>query len=128
VASARPRYLTPTGAARQDPAARHLPATWRESAACRQTDPELFFPIGQAGPAAAEIQQAKAVCARCPVRQPCLAYALATRQEYGIWGGCDENERRLLRQQRRESRSADEECPQPQTRVLHSLARPVARI
>jgi WhiB family redox-sensing transcriptional regulator len=128
VASARSRGLTPTGAARPDPAARRLPAAWRESAACRQADPELFFPIGQAGPATAQIQQAKAVCARCPVQQPCLAYALTTRQEYGIWGGSDENERRVLHQPRREPRiAADEERPQPQTRVRHPLPRHAAR-
>jgi hypothetical protein len=55
---------------------------------------------------AAEIQRAKAVCARCPGQRPCLAYALATRQEFGIWGGRDENERRLLHRQWRESRIA----------------------
>jgi WhiB family redox-sensing transcriptional regulator len=38
------------------------------------------------------------------VQQPCLAYAMITRQEFGIWGGCDENERRLLHRQRREAR------------------------
>jgi WhiB family transcriptional regulator, redox-sensing transcriptional regulator len=75
--------------------------SWRDSAACRHVDTELFFPIGRAGPAAAQTRQAKAICARCPVRQPCLAYALATNQAYGIWGGCDDEERRVLRRQRR---------------------------
>jgi WhiB family transcriptional regulator, redox-sensing transcriptional regulator len=79
---------------------------WQEAAVCRQADPELFFPIGTAGAAAAEIQRAKAICARCPVQRPCLAYALATCQDFGIWGGHDENERRLLHRQRRESRIA----------------------
>ena len=77
---------------------------WQEAAACRQADPELFFPIGSAGTAAAEIQRAKAICASCPVRRPCLTYALATSQEFGIWGGRDETERRLLHWQWRESR------------------------
>ena len=71
-------------------------AWWRVSAACRRADPELFFPISSIGRGAAEAQQAKAVCARCPVRQPCLDFALATGQEFGIWGGYDERERRLL--------------------------------
>jgi len=44
---------------------------------------------------------AKAICARCPVRDSCLAYALDTRQEFGIWGGLNEDERRaILRRQR----------------------------
>ncbi|MFY9928870.1 MAG: WhiB family transcriptional regulator [Streptosporangiaceae bacterium] len=72
----------------------------------RQADPELFFPIGSAGIAAAQILRAKAICAGCPVRRPCLTYALATSQEFGIWGGRDEDERRLLRRRWRESRGA----------------------
>ena len=81
-------------------------AGWREAAACCRADPELFFPIGSAGTGAAEIQRAKAICAGCPVRRPCLIYALATSQEFGIWGGRDEDERRLLHRQWRESRIA----------------------
>ena len=37
------------------------------------------------------------LCAGCPVRRPCLRYALSTGQEFGIWGGYDESERRALR-------------------------------
>jgi len=87
-------------------AAGHHRASWRESAACRHADPELFFPIGSAGRALAEIRRAKTVCAGCPVRLPCLKFALATGQEFGIWGGYDENERRLLRRKWRESAAA----------------------
>jgi len=94
------------GDLRPVPAAGYERASWRQSAACRQADPELFFPIGPAGIAVAEIQRAKTICASCPVRRPCLTFALATRQEFGIWGGYDENERRLLHRQRRESRTA----------------------
>jgi WhiB family transcriptional regulator, redox-sensing transcriptional regulator len=75
-------------------------ASWRESAACRALDPELFFPIGKTGTAIAEIQRAKAVCTSCPVRQRCLTFALDTHQEYGVWGGYDEEERRILHRQR----------------------------
>jgi WhiB family transcriptional regulator, redox-sensing transcriptional regulator len=114
VASTGPRDPIPIPAALTSPAAHRLAAAWPESAVCRQADPELFFPIGSAGAAAADIQQAKAVCASCPVQQPCLAYALITRQEFGIWGGCDENERRLLHRQRRETRvTFGEERSQP---------------
>jgi WhiB family transcriptional regulator, redox-sensing transcriptional regulator len=80
--------------------------SWRESAACRHADTELFFPIGKSGLATDEIQQAKAVCAGCPVRKDCLEFALDTSQEYGIWGGYDEDERRPLRRQWRRSRTA----------------------
>lgn len=81
---------------------RGLDASWRESAACLGADTELFFPAGVTGPAA-DIHAAKAICGRCPVRACCLAYALDTGQAAGIWGGCDENERRLMRQGQRRS-------------------------
>jgi WhiB family redox-sensing transcriptional regulator len=80
-------------------------APWQESAACRDADTELFFPVGSSGKAVTEIRQAKALCTRCQVQPSCLAYALATGQEFGIWGGYDENERRLLRTRRRRSRT-----------------------
>lgn len=108
------RYLPPILTELPFPAAHRPDIDWQEAAICRQADPELFFPGGTTGAAVAEIQRAKAVCARCPVRRPCLAYALATRQEFGIWGGRDENERRLLHRQWRQSRSAaSAEASQP---------------
>jgi WhiB family redox-sensing transcriptional regulator len=76
-------------------------ASWRESAACRDAETELFFPVSSVGPAVAETSRAKAICADCPVRQACLSYALATNQVYGIWGGYDEDERRVLRRRQR---------------------------
>lgn len=77
--------------------------SWRTSAACVGADTELFFPLGFTGPAAADIRAAKALCGRCAVRANYLAYALDTGQTAGIWGGCDENKRRLLRQEQRRS-------------------------
>ena len=70
---------------------------WRDRAACRYSDAELFFPTGSTGLAIGEIEAAKAVCRSCPVQKPCLAFALETNQEAGIWGGTDEEERRALR-------------------------------
>lgn len=69
---------------------------WRERAECLTTDPELHFPVGNTGPAAAQIIEAKAVCARCPVRAECLRWALATGQNHGVWGGRTEDERRAI--------------------------------
>ncbi|MBD0842893.1 WhiB family transcriptional regulator [Streptomyces sp. TRM68416] len=69
---------------------------WRERAACRREDPDLFFPIGTSGPALMQTEQAKAVCRRCPVREPCLRWALDTGQAIGVWGGTSEGERRRL--------------------------------
>jgi WhiB family redox-sensing transcriptional regulator len=94
---------------------------WRQAAACRGRDSELFFPIGKTGPAVAQIQRAKAICAGCASRPDCLAFALDTRQPYGIWGGLDEDERRALRSQRRRQSTRR---PAP---ILHSAAGVTAR-
>jgi WhiB family redox-sensing transcriptional regulator len=74
---------------------------WRHEAACRDEDPELFFPVSEMGPGARQAEAAKAVCARCPVRAQCLEYALDNGLDYGIFGGTTERERRgLLRRSR----------------------------
>ncbi|MER5784699.1 WhiB family transcriptional regulator [Streptomyces mobaraensis] len=69
---------------------------WRQYAACTEEDPDLFFPIGTGAPALAQAEGAKSVCARCPVREECLRWAVETRQEYGVWGGTSEGDRREL--------------------------------
>ena len=71
-------------------------ADWRHRAACRDTDPEIFFPVGTGGPALLQITEAKTVCRRCPVVAECLAFALA-HDEAGVWGGTTPAERRELR-------------------------------
>ena len=73
--------------------------TWRRDALCRDTDPNLFFPVGTTGFALMQIDRAKQVCEDCPVRAECLDYALETNQDSGIWGGTSEDERRALRRQ-----------------------------
>jgi len=74
-----------------------LDERWREHAACATVDNDLFFPVGVTGPAVSQIARAKAVCAGCEVRETCLEFAIATNQEYGVWGGASEEERRTLR-------------------------------
>jgi WhiB family redox-sensing transcriptional regulator len=74
---------------------------WVHRARCKDEDPELFFPIGTTGPAAMQIEAAKAVCRRCDVRAECLEWAMATGQDAGVWGGLSEDERRALRRARR---------------------------
>ena len=78
---------------------------WRHRAICRDEDPELFFPVGTSGPAIAQIQTAKAVCARCPVASECLAWALESGQDAGVWGGMSEDERRALKRRKARVRS-----------------------
>ncbi|KOX22200.1 WhiB family transcriptional regulator [Nocardiopsis sp. NRRL B-16309] len=70
---------------------------WRHDAACRDEDPELFFPIGNFGPALIQIEEAKAVCNSCPVSAACLRWALDSGQDGGVWGGTSEDERRRIR-------------------------------
>ncbi|MFD2419261.1 WhiB family transcriptional regulator [Amycolatopsis pigmentata] len=73
---------------------------WRHDAACRDEDPELFFPVGSSGPAVLQVAEAKAVCHRCTVASDCLAWALASGQDAGVWGGMSEDERRALKRRR----------------------------
>ena len=70
---------------------------WRHKAVCRDEDPELFFPVGNSGPALAQIADAKLVCNRCPVTTECLSWALDSGQDAGVWGGMSEDERRALK-------------------------------
>ena len=64
--------------------------------------PGAFLPHGNTGPALAQIERAKQVCARCEVREQCLAWALEAGQDHGVWGGMSEEERRAIK--RRKSR------------------------
>lgn len=70
-------------------------APWRAAAACRGMRPDIFYPAQ--GETAAS---ARAVCAGCPVRQPCLDYAVAN-ERLGFWGGASERERAAMRRRRR---------------------------
>jgi WhiB family redox-sensing transcriptional regulator len=72
--------------------------SWRKHASCRGLDAEVFFPTSEEA-----TQEAKAICAECPVREPCLQYALANREREGVWGGATERERRRMVRQRRKS-------------------------
>jgi WhiB family transcriptional regulator, redox-sensing transcriptional regulator len=82
---------------------------WLDRARCLDQDPELFFPIGTTGLALDQIEDAKAVCLGCEVRAQCLAWALDTAQDAGVWGGTSEEERRVIRRaRRREERAARE--------------------
>ncbi|MFC7846330.1 WhiB family transcriptional regulator [Streptomyces sp. NPDC001046] len=78
---------------------------WLRSAACVDEDPELFFPVGTAGPAVRDVTAAKRVCARCPVTDACLTYALSNGQASGVWGGtCEEERDALLRKRTNDAR------------------------
>lgn len=71
---------------------------WRSRAACRGTELSLFFGSLRepANARRARLAAAKQICAVCPVRDPCLAFALRHHEEFGVWGGLTETERRRL--------------------------------
>ena len=72
--------------------------SWRLKGACRGLDPAVFYPVSEE-----DADEAKAVCANCPVREPCLEWALANREHDGVWGGATERERRRMIRQRRKT-------------------------
>ena len=77
----------------------HVEEVWQHKAACRGPHTSLFFPpshFERKDDKEAREAQAKSICAACPVRKPCLAYALRIREPHGIWGGLNEVERRTL--------------------------------
>ena len=73
---------------------------WRSAAACRDTDPETFFPAAKSGPIyEAQVAAAKAICAGCRVRVECLEEALV-RIPDGIVAGLTPEERRGIHPRR----------------------------
>ena len=72
---------------------------WPTRGACRDVDPESLFVVGAAQ------HKAKMICMGCPVRMDCLADALDSRTEFGVWGGMTERERRMLLRRRPDIRS-----------------------
>jgi WhiB family transcriptional regulator, redox-sensing transcriptional regulator len=69
---------------------------WRQRAACRGVDPDIFFPVTDE-----EAEDAQAICRGCSVREACLEWALSSRERDGVWGGATERERRRMIRQRR---------------------------
>ncbi len=73
-----------------------VPGDWFEHGACRGNTEVDFFPTqGQS------TREAKEICRTCPVKEPCLEYAMATTTQHGIWGGTSERERRRMRRSRK---------------------------
>ena len=78
--------------------------TWRNQSACLDEEPELFFPIGNTGPALVQIEEATAVCRRCEVAQACLSWAMEAGQDAGVCGALSEDERRALKRRNARAR------------------------
>jgi WhiB family redox-sensing transcriptional regulator len=75
-----------------------MSTNWRDLARCQGVDPEIFHPAEDDDGVAA-----KEICALCPVREPCLEYAVGSREKDGVWGGMTARERRRLVRQRRKT-------------------------
>ena len=73
-----------------------MDTTWMAQGKCRQLSPATFFPSDGVG-----VEVARRICAECPVKGPCLEYALYNRIEHGVWGGASERERRRISRGRR---------------------------
>lgn len=79
--------------------AQRVDDAWQVRAACRGPHATVFFPpqtFERKEDKLARESRARSICATCPVRQPCLDYAVAIREPHGIWGGLNEMERRHL--------------------------------
>lgn len=70
---------------------------WRTQGACRDEDPDLFYPTGNGGRALWQTEQAKRVCRHCPVLERCREGVLERKEPFGVWGGMSEQERNGIR-------------------------------
>ena len=81
----------------------HVEGLWQDRAACKGPQARVFFPpshLERKDEREGREARAKGICAVCPVRGPCLDYALQIREPHGIWGGLNELERKTLIAQR----------------------------
>ena len=73
---------------------------WMAKGNCRTESASLFFPSDGVG-----VEVARRICATCPVKSPCLEYALRNGIDHGVWGGASERERRRIARRRRLERA-----------------------
>ena len=94
---------------------------WASDAVCKDLDEEeidaYFFP--QRGGSS---KAGRALCARCPVASECLELALSNGEQFGIWGGTSERERRVLRRERETPRKRKRRPP----KLCHCGVRAIA--
>lgn len=66
---------------------------WRSEAACVSSDVPLEWFFGDSSlDSVLNTRRARAVCAACPVKRPCLGFAL-DHEAQGIWAGTTERQR-----------------------------------
>jgi len=88
------------------------PAHWASAAVCKGSDnhPDTWFPIPTD---ALSVERAKALCRSCPVQMRCRTDALTRGEDYGIWGGLDENQLRAARKVRRAAATVTQTTEDP---------------
>ena len=72
---------------------------WQAKASCRGPQAIVFFPPSYFERKDEKLERegrAKSICTTCPVRIPCLEYAVKIKEPHGIWGGLNEIERKQL--------------------------------
>ena len=75
-----------------------MDTAWMVEGNCRDEPPSRFFPSDGVG-----VEAAQRICNGCPVKSPCLEYALEQRVDHGVWGGASERERRRILKRRRDN-------------------------
>lgn len=78
-----------------------MDTTWMATGNCNNHPPAVFFPSDGVG-----VEVAKQICGTCPVKEPCLEYALRQRVDHGVWGGASERQRRRILKARRQEAAA----------------------
>ena len=73
------------------------PQAWQANAECRGPQSVVFFPPPQFERKQERIErERRAICAGCAVQRDCLEYAIQIREPHGVWGGLNENERKIV--------------------------------
>lgn len=96
-------------------------ANWKLEGACVGEPQDTFFPTERS-----HAVEAKKICATCPVREQCFAYAMELNIQHGIWGGTSAHERNRIRRRAFRARLASVPVSSARgTGAVPSVARPV---
>jgi WhiB family transcriptional regulator, redox-sensing transcriptional regulator len=99
--------------------------SWREDVACRDADPDLFFPISTTEAGQRQMEEAKRICRDCPAQIQCLAWAVENAVTDGVWGGTTPDERRVMRSLSRKTTTTqadgDDKSYHPAERREHGI-------
>lgn len=94
---------------------------WTERAACRDEDPELFFPVGEGPKFEEQVLEARTVCRWCDVAGECLGWAMDSDVRDGIWGGTTPEERRGVLREQTAASADDPDAPRKECGTCHDV-------